>query len=141
MQVSIKRSNEDAIIPVRGTKFSAGYDLHCLEDITILPNGKYLADTGISMAIPPDHFGKIYPRSSLALKNHIDVGAGIIDSDYRGKLGVLLFNLSPTDTFKCNKGERIAQLIIQPCVTVDFVEQEELDITERNDGGFGSTGK
>ncbi len=93
------------------------------------------------MAIPIGNYGRIAPRSGLAAKNFIDVGAGVIDSDYRGEVKVLLFNFSTTD-FKINVGDRIAQLIIEKYTRTDIEEVTEgdLDSTERWAGGFGSTG-
>lgn len=91
------------------------------------------------MAIPEGNYGRIAPRSGLAAKNMIDVGAGVIDSDYRGEVKVLLFNLSDVD-FEVSKNDRIAQLIIEKYTPTQLVEVEELDSTVRGVGGFGSTG-
>ena len=91
------------------------------------------------MAIPEGHYGRVAPRSGLAVKNFIDVGAGVIDCDYRGALGVVLFNHS-ADDFHIKPGDRIAQLIIEKISTPDVVEVDDLDETARGAGGFGSTG-
>jgi len=91
------------------------------------------------MAIPVGCYGRIAPRSGLAFKSSIDVGAGVIDPDYRGEVKVLLFNLGNCD-FKAEAGTRIAQLIIERCETPPVVEVDSLDDTERGAGGFGSTG-
>ena len=84
-------------------------------------------------------YGRIAPRSGLAHKNFIDVGAGVIDSDYRGNVGVILFNFGEQD-FEVKKGDRIAQLICEKIEYPDLIEEEELAESERGDGGFGSTG-
>jgi dUTP pyrophosphatase len=89
--------------------------------------------------IPSEYYGRIAPRSSLAWKNHIDVGAGVIDEDYRGPIGVVLFNHS-SEEFKITQGDRIAQLIITKIITPDVIVVEDLDDTVRGIGGFGSTG-
>ena len=92
------------------------------------------------MAIPEGNYGRIAPRSGLAAKHSIDVGAGVIDSDYRGEVKVLLFNLSDTD-FEVKPGDRIAQLIIEKYTMTEIQEVEgKLDDTVRGEGGFGSTG-
>jgi dUTP pyrophosphatase len=135
----VKRLSEDAVLPVRASNGAAGYDLASAEDIFIPARGKALIRTDLSIRVPDNTYGRIAPRSSLAWKNHIDVGAGVIDSDYRGPVNVVLFNHSG-DQFKILKGERIAQLIIEVIVIPEVVEVEDLDATERGDGGFGSTG-
>jgi deoxyuridine 5'-triphosphate nucleotidohydrolase len=88
----VKKLSEHATIPVRASARAAGYDLFAAHDTSISAHGKALVKTDISLAIPTGHYGRIAPRSSLAWKNHIDVGAGVIDEDYRGPLGVVLFN-------------------------------------------------
>jgi len=95
--------------------------------------------TGLAVAIPEGNYGRIAPRSGLAFKNFIDVGAGVIDEDYRGELKVLLFNLGPDD-FNVNEGDRIAQFIIEKYTPTELEEVETLDETARGADGFGSTG-
>lgn len=95
--------------------------------------------TGLAFAIPVGNYGRIAPRSGLAAKHSIDVGAGVIDADYRGEVKVLLFNHSDID-FAINEGDRIAQMIIEKYTLTDLVEVQELDDTVRGAGGFGSTG-
>ena len=92
--LKFKKLSENATIPVRASAKAAGYDIFSAEDKVIAPRGKALIKTDLSLAIPPNHYGRIAPRSSLAWKFHIDVGAGVIDEDYRGPLGVILFNHS-----------------------------------------------
>ena len=91
------------------------------------------------MAIPVGNYGRVAPRSGLSVKNFIHVGAGVVDSDYRGELKVLLYNFSDVD-FIVNAGDRIAQLIIEKYTPTDVEEVVELELTIRGEGGFGSTG-
>jgi len=97
--LKVKKLSENAKLPVRGSKYAAGYDLFAAYEYTIPGEGKELVKTDIAIAIPEGHYGRVAPRSSLAWKNHIDVGAGVIDEDYRGPLGVILFNHSK-ESFK-----------------------------------------
>lgn len=138
-----KLSN-NAIIPTRATPGSAGYDLYALEDYTVAVNSAFASNvqmvrTGVCVEIPSGYFGKIFPRSSLAVKHSIDVGAGVIDSDYRGEIKVVLFNHGNLN-FHIKKGDRIAQLVIIPCLMGNSTEVESMSDTSRGEGGFGSTG-
>ena len=105
----------------------------------IKAQGKALVPTGCSFSIPHGNYGRIAPRSGLAWKNHLDVGAGVIDSDYRGEVRVVIFNLAQED-YVVTPGERIAQMIIEKVVATELVEVDDLEETARGDGGFGSTG-
>jgi dUTP pyrophosphatase len=105
-------------------------------------HGKGISKTDIAMAIPPGYYGRVAPRSGLAVKHHIDVGAGVIDADYRGNVGVVLFNHSDNE-FVITAGDRVAQLVIEKIITPEVVEVEDLDAlgsTARGAGGYGSTG-
>ena len=137
--LQIKKLKPEAKVPLQGSEFAAGFDLHSAEDTVVPARGKVCISTGIAMAIPLGNYGRIAPRSGLAAKHSIDVGAGVIDADYRGELKVLLFNLSDND-FEVKAGDRIAQLIIEKYTPTTIVEVEELSETNRGDGGFGSTG-
>lgn len=95
--------------------------------------------TGVRVAVPPGYYGRVAPRSGLAVKKFVDVGAGVIDADYRGDIGVVLFNLSDVP-FEVKRGDRIAQLVIEKISMGDVIQVESLDDTQRGDGGFGSTG-
>merc|ERR1712083_505235 len=131
--------SENALIPTKGSKTAAGYDLYSAYDYVIPGQGKVIAKTDISIRVPDGTYGRVAPRSGLAAKSHIDVGAGVIDQDYTGNVGVVLFNHAATD-FEVKKGDRIAQLI---CEKIEYPEIEEvpsLNSTERGEGGFGSTG-
>ena len=117
--IKMKRMNVNAKLPIRGTEGVAGYDLAAVQAVVVPVHGKCLVKTGLAMALPPSCYGRIAPRSRLALKNSIDVGAGVIDSDYRGKIGVILFNFGNED-FVVNMGDRIAQLIFEKIKTPEI---------------------
>ena len=140
MTLLIKRLNEKAILPTRGTEKSIGYDLYATEDFIIGELGRDLIPTGIAMQLPPNAYGEIAPRSSLALYEGIQTGAGIIDEDYRGEIKVLLFNLSK-EVYYGRKGDKIAQLIIHDITYYPIQEVKDLQETKRGNKGFGSTGK
>ena len=131
--------DEGASIPIRGSTESAGYDLSSNEEGIIPAGERKLIKTGVKIALIYGTYGRIAPRSGLAYKNGIDVFAGVIDSDYRGEIGVILFNSSKED-FEYKKGDRIAQLIITPILLPSLIQVESLDDTSRGDGGYGSTG-
>ncbi|KAG0133250.1 dUTPase-like protein [Tuber indicum] len=135
----IRRLSSKARIPKRGSALAAGYDLYSAHDTAIIARGKALIDTDIQMMIPVGTYGRIAPRSGLASKNFIDVGAGVIDADYRGQVKVLLFNHSDVD-FVVKEGDRVAQLILERIATPEVVEVDELEETVRGANGFGSTG-
>ncbi|CAG9766315.1 unnamed protein product [Ceutorhynchus assimilis] len=129
----------DAFPPTKGSLKAAGYDLKSAVDINVKARGKALVDTGLRVELPEGCYGRIAPRSGLAVKNFIDVGAGVVDEDYRGVLKVVLFNHSDED-FEVKKGDRIAQLICEKIYYPELEEVQELTNTERGAGGFGSTG-
>ncbi|ORE05319.1 dUTP diphosphatase [Rhizopus microsporus var. microsporus] len=135
----VKRLSEYAKLPTRGSAHAAGYDLYCAHDTVIPAQGKSIVATDISIAIPEGHYGRVAPRSGLASKHHLDTGAGVIDADYRGPVGVLLFNFSKED-YQVKRGDRIAQLVIEKISTPEVVEVDSLEESERGAGGFGSTG-
>lgn len=137
--LSIKRLSENATLPKRGSEFSAGLDLSSAEDKIIPAGERALVKTDLSIACPPGTYARIAPRSGLALKKGIDTGAGVVDADYRGPVGVILFNWGKED-FEIKIGDRIAQLILEQIVLPDVVETDELPETVRGEGGFGSTG-
>ena len=136
----VKKLSEDATLPVRGSEWSAGYDLAASRPASIPPMGRAIVHTDLSIACPAGTYARIAPRSGLAIKKGIDVGAGVVDADYRGPVGVILFNLDATNTFEVQKGDRIAQLILEKISMASLEEVEELDETVRGAGGFGSTG-
>lgn len=143
MSLKVKKINDNAIIPKRGSKYAAGYDLYsCIDDcIVINPHETKCIGTGIAIELPKGYFGAVAARSGLASKKGLAPAnkLGIIDSDYRGEVKIALHNHSSvTQIIKAN--ERIAQLIIVPYSMIELEEVEELSNTERGDGGFGSTG-
>lgn len=133
--------SEFAKVPLRADEGAAGYDLSSVDEL-IIPNGtRKLVSTGIKIQLPMCTYGRVAPRSGLSVKG-IDIGAGVIDESYRGIVKVLMINNTGSD-YKVNVGDRIAQLLIQPICTLKptIVENiEQLDGTERGEGGFGSTG-
>lgn len=127
--------------PVRSTEGAAGYDLYSAEKCTIAPGTRYLVPTDVKIQLPPNTFGHIAPRSGLALKHSIDIGAGIIDEDYRGTLGILMINHGTT-AFEVELGDKVGQLLIQYICHPDFKQVENFSsVTKRGEGGFGSTGR
>jgi dUTP pyrophosphatase len=139
--MKIKLTDFNAQIPTKGSEHSAGYDLYSCYNALIYPQERMLIKTGIVLEIPEGHYGRIAPRSGLALKNGIDVMAGVIDSDYRGEVGVILYNTDKNIPFHVKIGDRIAQLIIEKYYTFDIQKVETLNLSERGSNGFGSTGK
>jgi dUTP pyrophosphatase len=137
--VKVKRIHPAAKLPTRGTNWSAGADLSCLEAFILGPGERKLVPTGLAVEIPPGWYGRVAPRSGLAANHGVDMLAGVIDSDYRLELKALLINLGDAPV-SFDAGERIAQLIIERAAVCDYVWADELSETERG-GGFGSTGK
>ena len=139
--VNVLKLTDTATIPARGSDESAGYDIYADEDVVIPPHSRHCVHTGLAMEIPKGYFGGIYARSGIALKNGVRPSncVGVIDSDYRGEIGVALTNDSD-DEFKIKTGYRIAQLIIHKLPNIEFIEVDALSNTVRSDGGFGSTG-
>lgn len=144
MNVKIKKLYDNAVIPTEGSGKAAGHDLYaCLDsdEVVIYPHTTLLVKTGIAMEIPDGYYGGVYARSGLSSKKGLRPGncVGVIDSDYRGEIKVPLHNDS--DIVQSIKtGDRIAQLIIQPYLSVEFEEADELSGTERGSGGFGHSG-
>ena len=141
--VKIKKLDDNATIPTYGSSFSAGADLYACQQgsVTIEAGKTVLVHTGISMAIPEGYVGLIYARSGLATKRGLAPAnkVGVIDSDYRGEIMVALHNHSDVAQ-TIESGERIAQMVFAPFMAASFDVCEELDTTERGEGGFGSTG-
>merc|ERR1711934_261793 len=135
----VKKLSPNAIIPVRGSPQAAGYDLSAAEETIVPARGKAIVKTDLAIAVPEGTYGRVAPRSGLAWKNHIDVGVGVIDQDYRGNVGVVLFNHGEQD-LTVTKGMRVAQLVLECIVTPAVEEVEDLEDTARGAGGFGSTG-
>ena len=143
MKIAIKKLNENAVVPAYGSEFAAGADLYaCLEgEIEIAPHATAVIPTGIALELPVGYAGLIYARSGLATKKGLAPAnkVGVVDCDYRGEVKVALHNHSETAQ-KVAAGERVAQLVITPYVTAEFIVADELSQTVRGAGGFGSTG-
>jgi dUTP pyrophosphatase len=140
--VSVKKLDVDAHIPTKAHKDDAGWDLYSNQNAIVYPGEKTVIKTGIALAIPRGYYGRIAPRSGLAVKNGINVLAGVVDAGYRNEIGVVLINHHIDNQFAIAKGDRIAQIIFE---RVDPFELEEVleffDNTHRGMGGFGSSGK
>ena len=130
---------DGAMLPVRKTTGSAGYDLYCYEDIEILPGEIGKVRTGIKISIPMNTCGRISPRSGFTMKNKALVVSGTIDADYTGEVCIMIFNLG-SETLKIEKNTRIAQLVLMVIATPDIIIAVSLNETARSEKGFGSTG-
>jgi dUTP pyrophosphatase len=144
-KLRVKRLTPTAKLPTRGSAQAIGLDLYA--DVTeargaieIRPGYRALVSTGIVIALPPGYYGRVAPRSGLALKQGIDVMAGVIDEDYRGEIHALLLNTNQWETFWVKPGDRIAQLILERADIMPVVDVDELDATVRGANGYGSTG-
>ena len=145
MSVEIRVARLDAELPLPRQQHTddAGYDLHAREAVTLAPSGgRALVPTGLAVAIPSGCAGFVLPRSGLALQHGVTClnTPGLIDPLYRGELKVLLVNTDPNDAYTVERGDRIAQLVVQRVETVEWVEVDALDATTRDTFGFGSTG-
>jgi len=142
IDVMIKRLDKSIELPSYAYTGDAGLDLRASESVTIEPLKRVLIPTGLAIAIPEGYAGFVQPRSGLALKLGLSIAntPGLIDSHYRGELKVIAVNLDTQSTIAIEKGERIAQLVIQQVPKVTLVEVDDLDETDRGQGGFGSSG-
>lgn len=140
IRVRIKRQG-DVPLPYRATAGAAGLDLHAAEAVTIPARGFGTVPTGLTLELPEGIEGQIRPRSGLAAQKGIGIlnSPGTIDSDYRGEIKVVLFNISDSD-FRIQRGDRIAQLVFSRVIPIILEEAETLTGTERGGGGFGHTG-
>jgi dUTP pyrophosphatase len=139
----IKRLVPHSILPTRGSRYAAGLDLYACETVCV-PTGSLditgsLVSTGISMVIPHGYYGRIAPRSGMSVKYGLIVNAGVIDSDYRGEIKILFNNFTKMDVI-IQRGDKVAQIIIEKIALLDVQEVEDLEDTERGSNGFGSTG-
>lgn len=141
--IRVKKLHPAAILPTYGSAEAAGADLYaCLEEpVTVAPGQSVFVPTGIALEVPVGCAGLIYARSGLACKRGLAPAnkVGVIDSDYRGQIVVVLHNHGP-EPQRISGGERIAQLVITPVITPAYLETEELSDSQRGTGGFGSTG-
>ena len=144
LRVPIVRLDPDLPAPAYAQPGDAGADLRARHEATLAPGGgRALVATGIALALPPGGAGFVQPRSGLALRHGVTClnTPGLIDSGYRDELKVLLVNLDPVEPFAVQRGDRIAQLVVQRVEHAAFVEVDALDETDRGLGGFGSTGR
>ena len=142
IKVPIKRLDPTVELPSYAYEGDAGLDLRASEDVTLQPFERRLISTGLAIAIPEGYAGFVQPRSGMALKRGLSMAntPGLIDAHYRGELKVVAINLDPKEAIHIERGERIAQLVIQQVPVVDLEEVDELDDTDRGAGGFGSSG-
>jgi dUTP diphosphatase len=138
-QLNFRRLDARATLPTRGSASSAGLDLYSIEDVEIQPRGRSVVRTGLAVAIPEDFYGRIAPRSGLAVKQGLDVLAGVIDADYRGEILCALYNTGDLP-IHLSAGSKICQLIIEKIITPIAAWSDDLTETSRGSGGFGSTG-
>jgi dUTP pyrophosphatase len=128
-----------ATLPTRGSRHAAGLDLYSIEDVMFDAGARAAVRTGLAVAIPFGFYGRVAPRSGLAVRHGLDVLAGVIDSDYRGEIVCALVNHG-AEAFELKAGQRMAQLIVEAIITPDPLWADALDETMRGAGGFGSTG-
>ena len=142
IKVPIKRLDPTVELPSYAYEGDAGLDLRASEDVTLQPFERRLISTGLAIAIPEGYAGFVQPRSGMALKRGLSMAntPGLIEAHYRGELKVVAINLDPKEAIHIERGERIAQLVIQQVPVVDLEEVDELDDTDRGAGGFGSSG-
>lgn len=132
----------DGNLPVYARHGDAGADLRSTQEVTLRPGERSLVGTGVAVALPPGTVGLVTPRSGLAARSGLGIvnSPGIIDSGYRGEILVCLINHDPHETITLAAGDRVAQLVVMPFITAEFMSVETLDETERGSGGYGSTG-
>jgi dUTP pyrophosphatase len=142
IQVPVRRLDPDLPLPSYAHAGDAGADLTTSVDVTLAPGERATVPTGVALALPDGYAGFVHPRSGLAARCGVSIvnAPGTIDAGYRGEIKVVLVNLDPREPVALHRGDRIAQLVVQPVETVGFVEVETLDATDRGTGGYGSTG-
>jgi dUTP pyrophosphatase len=144
LEIRVARLDPSAPLPVQAHEHDAGYDLAARVEVVLeAGGGRALVPTGLAVAVPPGHAGLVLPRSGLALRHGVTClnTPGLIDSQYRGELKVLLVNTDPHEAYTVHPGDRIAQLVITGIAAVDWVEVATLEGTTRDTFGFGSTGR
>lgn len=139
MKIRVQRLDKSLELPKFARKGDAAFDLRSAVDLTIKPLEKAVIPTGLKIAVPEGYAGLIWDRSGIAAKHALTTMAGVLDAGYRGEVRVVMINLGK-EPVKIKKGSRIAQMLVQPVLNDGIEEVEELEITERADKGFGSTG-
>jgi dUTP pyrophosphatase len=143
MELQITRLDKDLPLPAYARDGDAGLDLLASEDLTLKPGHRIAVPTGIAVAIPEGYAGFVHARSGRALREGLALvnAPGLIDAGYRGEIKVIVVNLDPAEDIKIARGDKIAQLVIQPVAQTTLVEVDELPESQRGEGGFGSTGR
>jgi dUTP pyrophosphatase len=142
-ELPVRRLHPDLPLPAYAHPGDAGADLCAAEDVLLPPGGRATVGTGLAVAVPDGHAAFVHPRSGLAARHGITVvnAPGTVDAGYRGEVRVVLLNTDPDEPFTVRRGDRIAQLVVQPVTRVRFVDVAELPPSPRGEGGFGSTGR
>jgi len=138
--IKVKKMVDNAKLPTRSNYNDAGADLYSTETVVIPPLSRALVSTGITIELPENIYGRIAPRSGLALKHGLDVLAGVVDEGYRGVIGVVIYNTDKNKEYIINVGDKIAQLILETYHKQDFIWSDNLSESDRSNKGFGSTG-
>jgi dUTP pyrophosphatase len=142
-ELPVRRLDPDLPLPAYAHPGDAGADLHAAEEVLLPPGGRATVGTGIAVAVPDGYVAFVHPRSGLASRHGITLvnAPGTVDAGYRGEVKVVLLNTDPAEPFTVRRGDRIAQLVVQPVARVRFLGVDELPGTPRGAGGFGSTGR
>jgi dUTP pyrophosphatase len=143
VRVRVRRLDAALPLPAYARPGDAGLDLFSAEDVTLEPGERAAVATGLAVEIPRGYAGFVHARSGRALREGLALAnaPGLIDSGYRGEVKVIVVNLDPAERVKVARGDKVAQLVIQPVVEAELVEAPDLDVSERGAGGFGSTGR
>jgi dUTP pyrophosphatase len=142
-ELPVRRLHPDLPLPAYAHPGDAGADLRAAEEVVLPPGGRAVLGTGMALAVPEGYAAFVHPRSGLAARHGITVvnAPGTVDAGYRGEVRVVLLNTDPAEPFTVRRGDRIAQLVVQPVARVRFLDVDELPATPRGAGGFGSTGR
>jgi dUTP pyrophosphatase len=142
-ELPVRRLDPDLPLPAYAHPGDAGADLRAAEEAVLPPGGRAVVRTGLAVAVPDGYAAFVHPRSGLAARHGVTLvnTPGTIDAGYRGEVRVVLINTDPTEPFTVHRGDRIAQLVVQPVARARFLDVGELPGTPRGDGGFGSTGR
>ena len=143
IDLPLLRLDPDLPLPAYAHPGDAGADLVAAEDVKLPPGGRAVVSTGVAVAVPEGYAAFVHPRSGLAARHGVTLvnAPGTIDAGYRGEIRVVLVNTDQTEPFVVRRGDRIAQLVVQPVTAVRFVDVAELPASPRGEGGFGSTGR
>jgi dUTP pyrophosphatase len=142
-ELPVRRLDPGLPLPAYAHPGDAGADLCAAAEVVLPPGGRATVGTGIAIAVPDGYAAFVHPRSGLASRHGITLvnAPGTVDAGYRGEVKVVLLNTDPAEPFTVRRGDRIAQLVVQPVTRAQFLDSDELPPTPRGDGGFGSTGR